>query len=88
MRLCVSQSWSGVLKNGRIPCPCEEPKHEPRSFILQPAHPECDAVLIGKLNNTEDLEQYAASFFRIYAILEFLRPLRGCENLIRTAAGE
>ena len=49
---------------------------------------ECDAVLIGKLNSTEDLEQYAASFFRIYTILAFLMPRSGCATLISTAAGE
>jgi hypothetical protein len=49
---------------------------------------ECDAVLIGKLNSAEDLEQYAASFCKIYTILEFLRLRIGCETLISTAAGE
>ena len=45
-------------------------------------------MLIGKLNNTEELKQYAASSFRIYGIPEFLRLPSGCETLIPTAAGE
>jgi hypothetical protein len=37
-------------------------------------------MLLGKLNNTEDLKQYAVSFFRIYAFQEFIRLLRGYED--------
>jgi len=37
-------------------------------------------MLLGKLNNTEDLKHYAVSFFRIYAFQEFIRLLSGCED--------
>jgi len=59
-----------------------------RSSVYRIGLVEYDAVLIGKLNSTDHLEQYAVSCFRIYTILEFLRLRSGCETLIPTAAGE